>query len=93
MCEGLPNAVCEAMCCECIPIGTKVPGIESAIGDTGFFVDFGNVNELVKTIKNAMNLTSDLGKKARDRIKKNFSISKRKEKLNKLLLELLENND
>jgi len=87
--EGLPNTVCEAMCCECIPIGTKALGIKTVIGDAGFYVDFGNVNETVKTIKKTMQLTDDLGKKARERIKNNFSAIQRKEKLKELFLELL----
>ncbi|MCU0853216.1 MAG: glycosyltransferase family 4 protein, partial [Thermoplasmata archaeon] len=36
--EGLPNALCEAMLCECVPVGTRIPGIEHAIGDAGFYV-------------------------------------------------------
>ena len=37
--EGLPNAVCEAMLCGCVPVGVAVNGIPTAIGDTGFIVE------------------------------------------------------
>ncbi len=37
--EGLPNALCEGMLYGCIPIGTKIGGIPTAIGDTGLVMD------------------------------------------------------
>lgn len=37
--EGLPNALCEAMLCGCIPVGTRVGGVEDAIGDSGWVVE------------------------------------------------------
>lgn len=37
--EGLPNALCEAMLCEMIPIGSNVNGIPKAIGNAGYIVD------------------------------------------------------
>ena len=69
--EGLPNALCEAMLCECVPVGTKYCGIPTAIGDTGFYADFGDVNGTAEAIKKALS-NQNLGKKARDRIKTNF---------------------
>ena len=40
--EETPNALCEAMLCECVPAGTRYCGIPTAIGDTGFYVPYGN---------------------------------------------------
>jgi len=87
--EGLPNTLCEAMLCECIPVGTKIPGVQSAIGDTGFYVDYGDVKGTVNCIKNALLSKKDLGKKARARIIELYSDKKRKEEMEKLFLNLI----
>ena len=45
--EGLPNALCEAMLCECVPVGTDVQGIRTAMGDAGFYVPYGDRKSVV----------------------------------------------
>jgi len=64
--EGLPNALCEAMLCECVPVGTKIYGIPSAIGDTGFYAEVGDLKTAIDTINKALN--SNNGAAARERI-------------------------
>lgn len=78
--EGLPNSLCEAMLCGCIPIGSRVFGIPDAIGDTGILFDSDkNLDRVVQFIN------SDFGshdfKKARKRIKNQFHISLRSKKI------------
>jgi glycosyltransferase involved in cell wall biosynthesis len=87
--EGLPNAVCEAMLCECVPVGTHVEGIHTAIGNTGFFVDHGDIEGTVKAIKKALSSSEEQGKKAREYIQNNFSFEKRKHILTNILKKLL----
>ncbi len=70
--EGLPNALCEAMLCECIPVGSKVNGIPNAIGDAGFLVEKREPDKVLETIKEALNSSPELGAKARERIKQQF---------------------
>lgn len=81
--EGLPTALCEAMLCECVPVGTERYGIPIAMGDIGFYTDYGNVKSTSEAIKKALN--SDDGKKARERIKTMFS----KENKEKMLVDVI----
>jgi glycosyltransferase involved in cell wall biosynthesis len=75
--EGLPNALCEAMLCECIPVGTERNGIPTAIGDTGFLVPYGDPSNTAKSIEKALNSSNSLGQKARRRIIELFSEKRR----------------
>ncbi len=79
--EGLPNVLCEAMLCGCIPVGSNVNGIPRAIGDTGFVVKKRNVDEAVARLRQALETESDLGLAARERIKKYFSLAGREKQL------------
>ena len=80
--EGFPNALCEAMLCECIPIGSDVFGIPDIIGDTGFILKKKEVSLLKNLVDSAMKSDKiTLAKKARQRIMENFPEGKREEKL------------
>lgn len=79
--EGLPNALCEAMLCECIPVGTKRNGIPTAIGDCGFYVPFGDPEATAEAIAKALHSPKDLGRRARERIRDLFPEDKREKGL------------
>ena len=81
--EGLPNALCEAMLSECVPVGTRYCGIPTAIGDTGFYVPYGDPKATAEAIKKA--LKSDKGKEARKRIKRMFPLERRENELIKVI--------
>jgi glycosyltransferase involved in cell wall biosynthesis len=87
--EGLPTALCEAMLCECIPVGSKAAGVMAAIGDTGFYVEYGDEKGTADVIRKALDLKNELGKKARERIKNSFPEKKRTDKLKNLILEMV----
>jgi glycosyltransferase involved in cell wall biosynthesis len=65
--EGLPNALCEAMLCGCIPIGTNVGDIRVTIDDVGKIVDEWKPEELALFIRENHNNNS-LRLKSREQI-------------------------
>jgi glycosyltransferase involved in cell wall biosynthesis len=83
--EGMPNTLCEAMLCECTPVGSQVNGIPDAIGDTGIIIRKRDVAELEAGVRKALGMES--GKKAAQRIRENFSFALREEKMIKSLEE------
>ena len=54
ICEGFPSAICEAMLCGCIPIGSDVAAIPEIIDDCGFVLKHKNVDELKSLFTEAM---------------------------------------
>jgi glycosyltransferase involved in cell wall biosynthesis len=86
--EGLPNTLCEAMLCECLPVGTRVGGIPTAIGEAGFLVPFGDVGALVAGLGSALKSGADGGSRARQQIAQNFPLERRERELLQILQEL-----
>lgn len=84
--EGFPNALCEAMLCECIPIVSDVAAMPKIVGDAGFVLKKRDVNELKTLIKDALNSDkATMAQKARKRIQENFTEEKRKAELKTLI--------
>ncbi len=89
--EGFPNAPCEAMLCECIPIGSRVGALPDIIGDTGFILEERSVEQLRDLIQKAVNCDkARLAKAARQRIIDHFPLKRREESLLSLLERLLQ---
>jgi glycosyltransferase involved in cell wall biosynthesis len=86
--EGLPNSLCEAMLCECVPVGTDRYGIVTAIGDTGLYVPYGDPKATADAIMKG--LQSDKGKDARERIKTMLPMEKREKELVNIIYRILE---
>jgi glycosyltransferase involved in cell wall biosynthesis len=77
--EAFGCSLAEAMLCGCVPVATKKAALPEVVGDTGFYVPYGNPKTTAKAIKKA--LKSDKGKLARKRIIEKFSLAKREEKI------------
>ncbi|MDH3252730.1 MAG: glycosyltransferase family 4 protein, partial [Ignavibacteria bacterium] len=54
MMEGLPNSVCEAMLCGCIPVGTRVGGMQTAIEEQGVLVPYGDPEKLADVLSEVL---------------------------------------
>lgn len=89
MAEGFPNALCEAMLCECIPIGSDVFSIPEIISDTGYILKKRSADSLQQLIESLPDHDiAKNGKSARERISRNFTIENRKNKLKAILEQL-----
>jgi glycosyltransferase involved in cell wall biosynthesis len=77
--EGMPNALCESMLCECVPVGSNVNGIPNIIADTGIIVKKQNIEEMETALRLALQRNS--GKDSRRRIMDRFPPEKRREAL------------
>jgi glycosyltransferase involved in cell wall biosynthesis len=79
MAEGFPNALCEAMLCGCIPIGSSVFSIPEIIGKDGFILDRrdpGALTELLKRVTGSA-ISSDVYH-PRKAIVERFPLARRK---------------
>ena len=87
--EGLPNVLCEAMLCGCVPVGSRVFGIPEGIGDAGFLVDEPDASVVCETIRTALRAADPtLRAAARAHIERFFHRDRRREKLLTILAEL-----
>ncbi len=89
MFEGMPSSICEAMLCECIPVGSDVNGIPKIVGHCGFVTGKKTVNNAVSSVINAVNSDESLGMKAREHIMNLFPLIKRENELLQLVNSIL----
>ncbi len=91
--EGLPNALCEAMLCGCIPVGTIAGGIPTAIGDAGYLVPYRDQEGLVNALRDALDAPVEKGTAARNRVLSEFPLERRERELLSVIQELVPSRD
>lgn len=79
--EGLPNVLCEAMLCGCVPVGSRVFGIPDGVGDAGYIVEAPDPSEIEAAIRSALEATGERRAAARDHIVRRFHIEARRRNL------------
>lgn len=89
ICEGFPSAICEAMLCGCIPIGSDVAAIPEIMGGTGFVLKHKDDNELSSIMNEAIACDKEAkAELARKQIIDNFPLDTR-QKLITLVKDLI----
>lgn len=84
--EAFGLSPAEGMACGCIPVVTKErAGLPEFVSDNGFYAAYGNKKSTATAIKKALKSPQKARKKARERIKNNFSLEKREKELIKIV--------
>jgi glycosyltransferase involved in cell wall biosynthesis len=86
--EGLPNSVCEAMLCGCVPVCSDVGGMRTPVSGHGFLVPWGDAGTLAAAIMEAMASPPAAGLRGRESIASRFTLGRREQGLMKMIGEL-----
>lgn len=95
--EGFPNALCEAMLCECIPICSKVGGMPFIVQDSGVLIEYRDIDLILKKVMKIIHSheveLKSLGEKARKNVSERFPINLRENAFFKVLDKIRNNSD
>lgn len=74
-------SVAEAMLCECVPVVLRRAALPEVVGDCGLYSDELSPQRLALQTREALEASEEMERMARARIKEQFPLSKRREKL------------
>jgi glycosyltransferase involved in cell wall biosynthesis len=87
--EGMPNVLCEAMLCKCIPVVSNVSIMPEIVGESGYIVNKRDINEMASKIELALASGNDKAEAARNRIIENYSFERRENELTGFIKSIL----
>ncbi len=87
--ESFGCAVAEAMLCECVPVVSRLTALPEVVGDCGIYVERLEPQTLACAIEEALRNPS-LGQRARERIIREFPLTKRRVELLQVITSLEE---
>lgn len=85
--EGMPNAVSEAMLCECVLVGTDVGAMKTLAGDIGYIIADQNLEAAKACIEDAFKNYEAKGKPSREHIANNFTFVQRMDRIMNIMPE------
>jgi len=86
--ESFGMALAEAMACGCVPVVTQRGALPEVVGDTGFFVPYGDPRATAEAIRQALQAGPEAARLVRERILTTFPLEKRRQGLLSALQEL-----
>ena len=87
--EGFGMAVAEAMLSECVPVVTRAGALPEVVGEAGIYVDILEPGAVADAVRRALELDRSWGRRARERIVKEFPLERRRAQLHALVDEKL----
>jgi len=86
--EGMPNVLCEAMLCECVPVVSDVNYNARLVADCGIIIREKDPVLIVEAIRKAIRSGREKGKMARQAIVENYPFERREKALVEIIREL-----
>jgi glycosyltransferase involved in cell wall biosynthesis len=89
MSEGMPNSLCEAMLCGCVPVAVDVGGVADILGSLGFRLRYGDRDAMINAIRQALNAPLGENERVRSRILDLFPLARREREIVQAVTEVL----